>query len=217
LLHSPNGPQSDDPLTRLLWLAENHANAIMLASSANSEVAPLTQAFCRAAIGQPNPRFPDAQSMRAEVLSLTVALARLSRLDEKKLTAPMFKPKNSTVWVAREPSISKFDPISLALESLAKTTINDRLPASGEAEQFGGLLVIASGISVAGFCKDEIEQLAKKCRSTGRTCPVLMVFACGEANAEQPVNDSAWHPSLTLSDLAAFAEELDSKSAAQAA
>lgn len=208
IFHSPKGPQSTDPLVRILWMAENYANAAMLASSPNSQIAPLTQSFCYAATGVPNPSRPDPRFLRSEVLSLTVALARLSRADEAKLLAPMFKSQSAKLWVARDPSISEFDPVALALESLTKTTVEKRLPTDQEMADICGLLVVASSANAAGFSNRDIEAALNNVRGAGRMLPVLAI-SCSGAPADHQVNGISWRASATLSELAMFVNTLE--------
>jgi hypothetical protein len=216
ILHSSPGPmQSTHPLVRILWMAENYANAAMLASSPSSEVAPFTQSFCRDAIGEPKPSLPDPQALRSQVLSLTVALAKLSRSDEAKLLAPMFKPQTAKCWIARDPRICEVDPIGMALESLAKASIYNRLPTNQEIGEIDGLLIVASSTKVAGFSGLEIEALCKQIRAAGRTLPVLAV-TCGEPSAGNQADETSWRASVTLSELAAFMEKPDKNTPAPA-
>jgi HD-like signal output (HDOD) protein/CheY-like chemotaxis protein len=216
MLHSSSGSQSTHPLARILWMAENYANAAMLASSPSSEVAPLTQTFCRTAVGQPNPPRPDPQTLRSNVLSLTVALARLSRADEMKLLAPMFKTQTAKLWIARDPGISEFDPVGLALESLTKVAVENRLPTEKEIGEIVGLVVVASTPNTAGFSKRDIENAVNKVRNSGRTLPVLAVSG-GAVRTENQPEEMPWRPSVTLAELAAFAEKLVKNTPAQAA
>jgi HD-like signal output (HDOD) protein len=216
MLHSPAGSQLTDPLARILWMGENYANAAMLASSPGSEVAPLTQSFCRAAVGQPNPSRPDPQTLRSQVLSLTVALARLSRAEESQLLAPMFKTQTAKLWIARDTGISEFDPVGLALESLSKVAVQNRLPTEKEIAEISGLVVVASSANTVGFSRRDIESALGKVRSAGRTLPVLAV-SCSGASTENQAEEISWRASVTLAELAAFAEKLVKDTPAQAA
>jgi HD-like signal output (HDOD) protein/ActR/RegA family two-component response regulator len=216
MLHSPAGSQLTDPLARILWMGENYANAAMLASSPSSEVAPLTQSFCRAAVGQPNPSRPDPQTLRSQVLSLTVALARLSRAEESQLLAPMFKTQTAKLWIARDTGISEFDPVGLALESLSKVAVQNRLPTEKEIAEISGLVVVASSANTVGFSRRDIESALGKVRSAGRTLPVLAV-SCSGASTENQAEEISWRASVTLAELAAFAEKLVKDTPAQAA
>jgi HD-like signal output (HDOD) protein/DNA-binding NarL/FixJ family response regulator len=207
LVNSPNGLQSRNPLVRILWMAENYANGAMLASGPSSEVAPLTQSFCQAATGEPNPPRPDPQPLRAEVLALTTELARLSRADEQKLLSPMFKPFKRKLWIARESGVSEFDPITLACESLAQVSVNNHLPADRELDCVDGLLVIASSFHGYSSFKTNIDIILDKVCKAGQELPVLCV-ACGQDSESQ--NDGAipWRTSVKLTELAEFARSL---------
>jgi HD-like signal output (HDOD) protein/CheY-like chemotaxis protein len=216
MLHSPGLETSTQPLARILWMAENYANAALLASSPSSEVAPLTQTFCRASVGHPNPPRPDPQTLRSNVLSLTVALARLSHADEKKLLAPMFKTQTAKIWIARDAGISEFDPVALALESLTKVVVEKRLPTEKETEDLGGLVVVASAIDNAGYTKRDIELLVDKVRNSGRMLPVLAV-SCGADHVETQSEEISWRASIALSEFATLTEKPAKTAPAQAA
>ena len=66
ILHGPSSEQSSHPLARILWMAENYANGIFLASSPASTVSPLPQVLCHAVTGNPNPPLPNAERLRSE-------------------------------------------------------------------------------------------------------------------------------------------------------
>lgn len=206
--HTSKSPGVSHPLARVLWMAENYANGALLASGIHSQVAPLTQAFCQAVVGESHPPQPDAQELRSEVLSLTVSLARLSRSDEAKLTTPMFKSKQSTIWLARERSVSKFDPIETMLKSVANVRTCDRLPAAADFAEIQGLVVVVSTIPSANFPQLEIESLAAASRQAGKNLPFLTV-GC-EAEGEQ-------NTSLALSELGSFIEKLEESDPVQRA
>jgi hypothetical protein len=212
IFNSAGAPRTAHPLARILWMAENYANAVMLASSPSSEVAPLTQSFCRAAVGGEKPSLPDPQTLHSQVLSLTVGLARLSRADEAKLLAPMFKKHTATIWLARDSSISTCDPVGLALESLTKVAIHQRLPTDGDAGEIDGLVVVAPSTAAAGFSQRDIETALVN-RRAKRTLPALAVI-CDGARPGHQSGGISWRASVALSELAAFVEMLDKRNAA---
>lgn len=213
ILHSPGAPQSAHPMARILWMAENYANAAMLASSPSSHVAPLTQPYCRDAVGNPNPARPDPATLRSEVLSLTVALARLSRADESKLLAPMFKNYSARIWIARDRGVSEFDPVGLAVASLTKATVESRLPTQQEIADSAGLVVIASSNGVTGMCKQDIEAAVAKSNKAISVLPVC----CSAGRADQQTDMSFWLNSVPLADLALFVEKAGKNPVAKAA
>jgi CheY-like chemotaxis protein len=208
-LHSGTTCESTDPLTRILWMGENYANAAMLASTSRCSIAPVTKAFCRVTTGLPSPSIPDLQSFRSQILSLTVTLAKLSRADEAKLLAPTFEMRDDiNLWIARDDSISDLDPIEMALESLTRTTVKNRLPIGSESEEINGLVVIAASSKTTGLSTGAIEETLNRLRSMGKNLPILAI--CSNSDCLEHKSDLVtWRSSAALADLASFIDSLD--------
>jgi HD-like signal output (HDOD) protein len=153
LLHSPV-----DPLARLLQLADLYANGLLLASSEHSLVRPLSRAEFRAVTGRDEPLALDVPPFRGEILSLTTLLARLSPAEESKLIEPLLPLRPVRVWLARDPSLSAFDPTAAALKLLADTTVHDALPAPDAWPGHDCLVVLSRATSAAGFTSRDIAQ-----------------------------------------------------------
>jgi CheY-like chemotaxis protein len=216
ILHSQNKRRTDNRLAQALWMAENYANAAMLASSPISQIVPLTRAFCRAAVANPNPPLPDAQKLRDEVLCLTASLARLSHVDEAKLLAPMFNSASAKVWVARHAGISQFDPIAVAVESLAEHAIHEQLPTPKETQELHGLIIVAPTPGAAGILKNNFEAIQSNTVHLGHKLPTLAI------SAEAPRSESqadllSCRSCVALDELAAFIATLSTNSAQKAA
>lgn len=203
LFHGPDALRSKNPLTQILWMAENYANAAMLASGSISEVAPLTQAFCRGATGEMNPHRLDPEKLHSQVLSLTAALARLSRADEQKLLAPTFKSEDRKIWIVREAGVSEFDPIALACESLMQVSVSVRLPSEREIEGIDAIFVIASSKSGCASLKSGVESTLPKIRKDGPELP-LFFLACADAIEHKQI-ETPWRTSVALRELAELA------------
>jgi CheY-like chemotaxis protein/HD-like signal output (HDOD) protein len=216
ILHAAGGYRIQDPMTRILWMAENFANAALLASGPRSEVAPLPQSFCLAAVGNQNPPRPDPAALRSEVMGLSFSLPRLSRADEEKIHGQMFKRHSTRVWVARDPRISEFDPIGLAMQSLAKAEIYQRLPTAAEAEEIDRLVVITVSANTPGLGWRDIESALAKTRAAGKSIPAI-AFAADAASVGHRGADIAWRTSAPICDLAAFAELPEADQRRQAA
>jgi len=75
--------------------------------------------------------------------------------------------------LVRDPSLSPFDPIAVALESLADVTIRDALPNATELTQYAGIVVTARSTSSAGFSLTDII----KANSANKPLPVLWLTA----------------------------------------
>jgi CheY-like chemotaxis protein/HD-like signal output (HDOD) protein len=210
--HAANGSSVTGALARALWLAEHYANAAMLASSPGSEVAPATQAFCRSAVGDLNPAGPDPATLRSEVQSMTVSLARLSRTDEAKLLVPMFKAGKAKIWVARHKSISSFDPIATTLGTMASVSVYDRLPSAREMRDIGGVVVVAGSANAAGFTDGDIQNLLAKAQAEGHA-PAVLAFSCEEVPVNRLAKGFSWRTSAALAELWSFVEALAQPSA----
>jgi hypothetical protein len=209
--HAAGARRSGDPLARVLWMAENYANGATLASGPGAAVAPLSRPFCLAATGSENPARPDPQVLRCDVLSLTVALARLSPDEEGKLLVPMFPKRAARVWVARGGTMSDFDPVATALDAMAEVSVNNRLPIGREVDGVDGLVVLAPdagafGIPLQGQQGAETTSVVPP--GTGRKLPVL-VLTCNTGRAANDDDASRRRASITLAELAAFTEAIE--------
>jgi CheY-like chemotaxis protein len=216
LFHSTGASKATDPMARILWMAENCANAAMIASNLNSEISPLPQSLCRAAVGEPNPPRPEAGTLRSEVLTLTVMLAHLSRADEAKLLVPLFPKRPANIWLAREPGISEFDPILMALESLTDVAVNKRLPTAQETGEIDGLVVVATSSNSPGFSQRDIDGSIVKRRANGGVFPVLPISA-DNARPPQQAEGGPWRSTVALAELAAFVDSCAASQASEAA
>jgi hypothetical protein len=80
----------------------------------------------------------------------------LSQISDPNLTAPLFPPTKSSIWLAREPGLSKLDPIEVALESLAKVQSKPRLPTPDEAKTVKALVIEATDAFMGAFTSQNI-------------------------------------------------------------
>jgi CheY-like chemotaxis protein/HD-like signal output (HDOD) protein len=206
MFHSISGPQFTNPPTRTLWLAENYANAAMIASDADSEVAPFTREFCRDTLRNDNPSRPDPRAFASEIRALTGSVATLSRDDEASFLAPMFQSRQTSIWIARDPLVSDFDPIATALGLLAKTTVSRSLPGEIDADRIDGLVVVASSANAAGFTEQEIAGALARATALGNRIPLLAIGEAGTLQEDRRPHGTRWRKSVTLADLAAFTE-----------
>lgn len=167
-------------LARALELADGYAQGLMLASSPQAMVAPVTVADFRAV--SPNPLVIGGQSLRSEVLSSTSLLARLSGEDEVRLTRPHFPRRNLKLYYARHPGFSAFDPLGAALDSLAETTISEQASfQSAELDGFDGVFVSASRPGINPFPLDVLSTITRR---PDRTIPVICL--CGSLDLQMP-------------------------------
>ena len=146
-------------LVNLLHLAERFANAALLAAADDADVEPLSSLDLRAATGADNVPPLDWSAFRGEILAMTAVLARLSADDQAKLMVPLFPTQTTRVWLARDPSLSSFDPFTTALESVAQVTTHNALPSVEALGGYDRLVVLARHASVRGFTANDIAQL----------------------------------------------------------
>jgi CheY-like chemotaxis protein/HD-like signal output (HDOD) protein len=153
-----------------LALADLYAHGLLLASSPQAMVAPVTLGEVRRLGTSFLPEI-DGQSLRCEVLSNTSLLARLSRSDEQRLSEPLFPARPFRVWYARHPGYASFDPLGTVLGFLAQTETYDRLPvSSGELEGYAAMVVVAARPGLAPF---QLNSTVGHTSTAGRTIPVL--------------------------------------------
>jgi CheY-like chemotaxis protein len=180
-------------MTRLLRVAENYANGLLLASSGQSTVAPLTRAECKAALGREEPKVPDTTHFRSEVFYTTGVLARLSEDEARAVMAPPFERSKAKVYVVREASLSPMDPLTAALEAMAHVKVVDRVSAV-EAGSDGAVVLAPSDLS-AGFPVQDIRQAAPN-----------VLWLVGRVNGmvqkSAPVSPQRWP--VRLDELASF-------------
>jgi HD-like signal output (HDOD) protein/DNA-binding NarL/FixJ family response regulator len=205
-LHDPRS-SSNNPLARVLRLANVYANGILLATSGASRIAPISRAECRAAIGSEDPSIPDGQTTRSEILGLTGVLARLSAADEARVMTPLYPRRDTRLWLARDKTLAKLDPIEAALISLAEVDVHDRLPRADELADHRGLVISARTNAVAGLTPLDLKKLLDE-TSRDYKLPVLWINTKVEAGVS---NDTGVEPvvaPIPLEDVARFVDRL---------
>jgi HD-like signal output (HDOD) protein len=150
-MHGPT--PTKDPVGTILCLADIYANGMLLAASPKSPLRGFTTAECERALKQNAPPNLDRAKILSEIYALTMLLSQIS---DPNLTAPLFPPTKSSIWLAREPGLSKLDPIEVALESLAKVQSKPRLPTPDEAKTVKALVIEATDAFMGAFTSQNI-------------------------------------------------------------
>lgn len=156
------GSSGGSPLTRLLRVADLYANGMLLASSNQSPIRPITCAEANSVTGQDNPPQIDRVTMRSEILALTATLSRFSEKQQAEVMVPLFPKQPVRLWLARDPSLSSLDPLEAALEFQTDVTTRNRLPGTGEAAEYEAIVVMARTNLVSGFTHAEIKRAAAR-------------------------------------------------------
>lgn len=194
--HRAGAGSMRDPIARVLRLADLYANAMLLASTPASMVSPLTQSECRSAIKEANPGVPQAAHFRNEIIALTCMLARLSAAEAREIAQPILAKAPARVWLARDPGLTRLDPLSLALAELADVQTYDHLPASCQRDQYDVLVVVARSANAGGFTPLEIRPCVQD------PSQLLWLTAPGDDAGKTEPKPRRWN--ISLADLGSF-------------
>jgi hypothetical protein len=124
----------NEPLARVLRMADAYACGLDLTPREGSAISSFTRAYCRNATGDEDPPSPDVVTFRDRVSRITALLI------EAPVTAAPVPGTNANqpkIWLARDPSLSSFDPIAAALGSACELAVHDRLPEVSPAALAG--------------------------------------------------------------------------------
>ena len=117
-------------------------------------------------------RAGDGVTLRAEILALTGMLSGMTRGDGERLMEPLRPRGELRVWLAREQTLSAFDPLAAALDAMAHVDVRPGLPKAAEWADCDALVVATRSPAMAGFTSAEIERCVAA-RADGRPTPVL--------------------------------------------
>ena len=180
--HSANdhGTVANIPAARLLLIADAFSTGLMLNSSDQTGVRPLYRVECRAATGQDEPPPINCAMFRAEVSALTAECARLSLREQADLLPAMPVRTNKKVWLARDPSLSCFDPIATALEPMVELSVHTRLPTAVEIAGYKAVIVVARNTSTHGLTPHDTHC----CIDLARSKPLVLYLCAKNAPTE---------------------------------
>jgi hypothetical protein len=169
------GRWADNPMAMVLKLADSYSTGLLLGSSDQGVLRPLSRTACRAATGTADPAPIDGRAFRTEVCKLLVQYARLSRKDTAALIAPSCGENAPRVWLARDSAYSSFDPIAASLESQAQVISSESLPSPEEFETCRGLVIVSRNTASAPFSPIQISRLLAN--TPGAERPTLWLTA----------------------------------------
>jgi hypothetical protein len=158
------------------------------------------------------PPLPNAERLRSEVLCLTAMLARLSKTEEKKLLEPMFRTRPIKVCLVRDPSLSRFDPIEIALKALAAVQCLESLPKDPIAPRTDAMVVVSRSLDSFSPSQHDLERATDRAASP---LPLLWITAGSTMHGGSSTRTPMLAP-VRLRDLAAFVDGLGTATTDQA-
>jgi HD-like signal output (HDOD) protein/CheY-like chemotaxis protein len=167
-----------DRLCSILGLADLYANGMQLASSAKAPVRSFTKAECHHALGPADAPAIDREKIRGEIFALTALLSSGANAD---ITKPLFPRTSSKIWLARESTLSKLDPLEAALDSLGKVQVANRLPNADEIAGTKALVIDAQSPSSRMLSSQNPSTLRAACQNK---MPVLWLVQEDETAAQ---------------------------------
>jgi hypothetical protein len=206
-LHNGPAGRVSGRLATVLKMADLYANGLLLATSEQSVVAPLSRTEVRTATGKDDVCALDSSVVRAEVFSLTAMLVHLPS-EVAKLISPIYATGSKQILLARDASIATFDPVFAACQCLAHVTVRDELPSPQQLDSFDGLIVVSRNTSAAGFSAAAISRLTAS-RASGR--PPSTLWLTGNSGEDSSGYASLVTWPVSLRQLADFVVGLDQR------
>jgi hypothetical protein len=149
---------------------------MLLASSPHARLNNVTAAECQRILASSNTPTLDRDTIRAEILAMT---AILSRAEDSSVLKPMFSSTNNKIGLARDPALSKLDPIEAALECLGQLQVKNRLPSPEEAAGINAIIVEAQSASATGFSAQALSAL----KSGAKKLSIFWLVQHGDKNS----------------------------------
>jgi hypothetical protein len=120
--------------------------------------------------------------------------------------APAYARRDVRVCLVRDPSLSAFDPVAAALQSLAEVVVRERLPSPDDWDDCRGLVILARISTAAGMSMADIQAANGE-----RLPPSAVLWLVSRADSTTTAPKGALVPMqwpLTLEQLAAFVQGL---------
>jgi two-component system chemotaxis response regulator CheY len=185
-------------LARSLAISDFIVHGMLLASSGDALIAPISQAACRSML------IPTSAlnfvEIHSEAVTSICLLAKLSAEDEALFLKPLVHRSDAGICYARHPNFAAMDPIFVALASLGSAHIQDRQNVS-DPVSLQRLVVLSPGANLP-FMHDA----ARACMQSGKKVPTLHIMPSMDqraaSDAPAGVTEIA-HP-LSIDQLAEF-------------
>jgi two-component system chemotaxis response regulator CheY len=181
-------------LPRALAIADLMAQGMLMTSSEDSQVSPVTQNECRSSLIDGTAL--NLSEIRADAVSAACRVAELKPDQEAALSRPLIDRSSTMLAYLRPVSMAPLDPLAAALGNMATVEIREHLAKADDLAGFGGVVVVSAsaGESLIGE--------AMRARSLGgRNLPILHLTAQAEfepgVNERMGVEELAYPLSLT--------------------
>jgi CheY-like chemotaxis protein/HD-like signal output (HDOD) protein len=159
---APPGKRSSHPnaMVKVLNLAEQTANGMLLASSLDSIVSAFSPAECLSAKDVELLQSLDPEKWRGEIVSLTTMLGRLKPDDAQKLGAPLVADSHVPLLIVRSEGLAPIDPLQLALSAMSATTTIDHPPTDAELGACAGVVIVGADSKTSAIISKGFDHLA---------------------------------------------------------
>ena len=185
-------------LARALAISDFFVHGMLLASSVDELVAPVSQADCRAML-IPTSGINFA-GIRSESVAAVCTLAKLSTEDEALFLKPLADHVRAGICYARRSSFAGLDPIFVALSNLGNARLQDR-HHSADATSLDGLVVLSPGLH-----NPFMSEAARACMRSGKKVPALHIIPPTDLRPANEAPDGVTeiaHP-LSIAQLSQF-------------
>jgi CheY-like chemotaxis protein len=171
-------------LPRSLAIADFLAHGMLLTSSLENLISPISQNDCRAMLIPCAPL--KIQEMRADAVEKVSALAKAvaeaattaAAEPDAAFAAPLIESRDVNVLYVRSSQLAELDPVAAALAALAKVQILDRLTKVEELVGVSGLVIASPAVGEA-----HVAEAIRIRSSCGRNLPILNMTMRSDADA----------------------------------
>jgi two-component system, chemotaxis family, chemotaxis protein CheY len=152
----PNHHQGE--LARALTIANSHAHGLLLDSSTQTTVGPVSQGDSR--LASISAAGLNGAEIRSEVIATLNKLAKIPADKQKLASEPIVPQRDVKVWYARNANLTALDPLEAALQMLCKTVTHDRIPCTQDLAGLNGIVIVAPNAEAIGPMMDEARGMA---------------------------------------------------------
>ncbi|HUB24270.1 MAG TPA: response regulator [Tepidisphaeraceae bacterium] len=130
----------DSVLTRSLAISNFAVHGMLLASSVECTVAPVSIVDCRSVL------IPTAaintSEIRSEAMTTACILANVPAAESASLVKPLFEKRNVPVCYVRHAIFAALDPIEIALRELCNPTVHSAVPRAEHMTEFDAVVLM---------------------------------------------------------------------------